>query len=345
MKVIRKVLKWFSLVLIALIVLVIAAGLCYRLAIPAPHGPMGKLVDIGGYQLHIHSTGEQSDKPTLVIEGGAGLSSGFYHWLSEGCKDSMRVVRYDRAGLGYSDVSDTPRDPETIAQELHTLLEYSGEAPPYILAAHSLGGSYIRVFAELYPDEVSGMILIDATHPDRVERMNLPLASSYTFKLIIGLTNTQAVLADMGILGLWDKLFGPILGREAEGLPQEINDRTIDFLANGKYLRAFAKEMSAYHPTLKRAGAAHDFGNIPIRVFTAVARHKKHEDALKSKGIDPDERHNNSVQMQREYTELSTDGKQILIDANHSTIFTIKENADIICKEIIQISRDRSTTH
>jgi len=72
------------------------------------------------------------------------MATEYYHWLSEGLKDSMRVIRYDRTGIGYSEASNTPRTPETIAHELHQLLEEAGESPPYIMAGHSLGGPYIR---------------------------------------------------------------------------------------------------------------------------------------------------------------------------------------------------------
>lgn len=318
--------------------LIILAGLAFRLFGPTPHPPMGELIDIGDFRLHINSSGEKSNQPTLVIEGGAGSASEYYHWLSEGLKDSMRVVRYDRAGIGYSDASNTPRDPETIARELHTLLEKAGESPPYILAGHSLGGSYIRVFTQLYPDEVVAMALLDATHPERVERFNLPLASSWTFKLMIWSSSLQAVLGDMGIMTLYDKLMGPVYSREREGLPDGINRRTIDYVVDGKYLRGYKKELARYHSTLKRAGETRDFGSVPIRVFTAATEidPKAYETYL-AKGIDLKKRRIEAMNMQKEFTDLSTNGKQILIDGNHSSIFTKKENADIICKEIIQL--------
>jgi len=127
MKVFWKILKWIGLIIGSLLTLVILAGLSFRLLGPAPHEPRGKLVDIGGIKLHIESNGERGNKPTLVIEGGSGVAGEYYHWLNEGLKDSMRVVRYDRAGIGYSDECETPRGPEVIARELHTLLEKAGK--------------------------------------------------------------------------------------------------------------------------------------------------------------------------------------------------------------------------
>ena len=332
MKYIWRILKWIGLSIGILLTAIILAGLAFRLFGPKPQPPQGELIDVGGFKLHINTSGVKSNTPTLVIEAGAGGPTEFYHWLSEGVKDSMRVVRYDRAGLGYSDASNTPRSPETIARELHMLLEKAGESPPYILAGHSMGGPYIRVFTQLYPEEVVGLFFLDSTHPERVEHYDLPLASSSTFKFIVWASHAAAVLGDLGVVGLYDRLFGPIL--PDQGLPAEMNQRVSGFLLAGKSLRANAKEMETYHSSLKRAGKANEFGSIPIRVFTAIEMNKE---AYRARGIDPDQRLAKNIALQKEYTQLSTDGKQFLIDGNHQSIFTRKENADIICQEVLQL--------
>lgn len=332
MKIFLKILKWIGISIGGLLLMIILSGLFYRLFGPNPHSPKGEMIDVGGFNLHIHSTGEKNNQPTLVIEGGSGVSTDYYHWLSEGLKDTMRVVRYDRAGIGYSDACQTPRDPEIIARELHTLLERAGESPPYILAAHSLGGPYISVFTQLYPEEVVGMVFMDTTHPERVERMNLPLKSSFKYKSMMWFQNALIALGELGIVGLYDNLFGPVL--VGEGLPDEINKRNHDFLLNGKLIRAATMELELYHATLKRAGEISGFGSLPIRVFAAD---EYNEEVYRRRGIDPVKRRAEEIQMDRELSELSTDGELFLLDGNHNTIYTKKENADIICKEIIEL--------
>lgn len=334
MKIVLKVLKWIGLSIGTLLLIIAIAGLTARLFGPAAHQPEGELVDIGGFKLHINSSGEKNNKPTLVIEGGSGISTEHYHWLNEGLKDSMRVVRYDRAGIGYSDASDTPRDPETIARELHTLLENAGEAPPYILAAHSLGGPYIRVFTELYPGEVVGMVLIDVTHTKRGELLGLPPKSSYQFKGMMLMYNTFGVLADLGIAALYDKPFRPMLF--GEGLPDEVNNRTLDFMKNGKLARTAAKEFDLYYETLERAHQANDFGSMPIRVFSTTPTSKAD---YRKRGIDSEKRHAAEHQMLTELNELSSNSQLFLLDANHTTIYTKKENATIICEEILKLNK------
>lgn len=325
-RIILKVLKWIGLSVGFLLMLIILAGLCLRLFGPKPQPP-GKLVDIGGFKLHINSTGEKSNKPTLVIEAGAGLPGGHYYWLSEGLKDSMRVVRYDRAGIGYSDLSNTPRDPKTIGRELHTLLEKAGESPPYILAGHSFGGLFIRVFTELYPDEVVAMVFLDSSHPDQRERLNLP-----PHRDIIWILNTVAVLGDLGVLSLADRTIGPLL--PGMGLPEEITDSFLDYSANGKYIRGLIQEEEWEHTVYNQSRETSKFGSLPIRVFTATIRHKE---GLQKHGIDPEQYQAEFVKMHGEIVDLSTDGQQMLINGHHNSIYTKKENADIICKEIIQL--------
>lgn len=331
-KIIRTIFKRIFQFIGLLLAILIIAGLLFRLFGPASHQPLGKLVDVAGTKLHIVATGEKNDKPTLVIEAGAGLSTEYYHWLSEGLKDNLRVIRYDRAGLGYSEENTSPRDSETIARELHELLETSGESPPYILAGHSLGGPYIRTYAKLYPQEVAGMAFIDATHPEQVERFNAAPADSFRFKSVFWGLNIASFFADVGTIGLLESCTDPIFA--AEGLPDAINARTRDMLLNGKCLRGYKAELEKYHHNLDLAKTANQFGNIPIRVFTAV---EINQEALKERGIIPQKYLRDLVNSQKEYTKLSYDGKQVLINGNHQTIFTKKENAAIINKVLIQL--------
>ena len=78
-----------------------------------------------------------------------------------------RVVSYDRSGLGWSDTGPKPRTSEMMVAELHTLLTNAHIPKPYILVAHSYGGLNIRLYADKYPQEVVGMVLVDTSHEDQ----------------------------------------------------------------------------------------------------------------------------------------------------------------------------------
>src|SRR5262249_33498570 len=83
-----------------------------------------------------------------------------------------RACAYDRAGDAWSDPGPVPRTMRQESYELHTLLARAGMAPPYVLVGHSYGGLLVPAYAERYPDEVAGMVLVDPTHEDTVLIMN-----------------------------------------------------------------------------------------------------------------------------------------------------------------------------
>ena len=128
--------------------------------IPAP----GKLVDVGGYRLHINCQGYGS--PTVILD--AGLGDWSTHWtaVQNLLRGTTRVCSYDRAGYGWSDPGPRPRDSKRIVTELHMLLEKAAIEPPYLLAGHSFGGMNMRLYASTYPAEVAGLVLVDSSHPD-----------------------------------------------------------------------------------------------------------------------------------------------------------------------------------
>ncbi len=158
---------------VLLLVLVLAAaGVMYENISEARDrrfNPMpGRLFDVGGYKMHIDCTGEGS--PTVILESGLGDTYVSWRKVQPQIAKFVRVCAYDRAGIGYSDFSPQPRTSKVIAAELHALLHAAGIAPPYVLVGHSMGGYNVRLYASLYRNEVAGMVLVDASHPDQENR-------------------------------------------------------------------------------------------------------------------------------------------------------------------------------
>ena len=125
--------------------------------------PPGRLLGLGSHRLHLLESGRGS--PTIVLE--AGLMSTVLSWsdLQRELAGSFRVVSYDRAGLGWSDIGPMPRTADRIVDELHTLLERAAIPPPYVLVGHSFGGLTMPLFAARFPDEVAGIVLVDPVVP------------------------------------------------------------------------------------------------------------------------------------------------------------------------------------
>ncbi|MBZ0292126.1 MAG: alpha/beta hydrolase [Anaerolineae bacterium] len=136
--------------------------------------PSGSLIDVGGFKLHLMAEGEANGKPTVILESGmAGLGI-LWHWVQTDLAQETRVITYDRAGFGWSEVSPNPRTAQDCARELHTALSNARITGPYVLAGWSYGGLVVRAFADLYPNEVAGLTLVDASHPDQWLHMPIP---------------------------------------------------------------------------------------------------------------------------------------------------------------------------
>ena len=134
---------------------------------PPPYPAPGKLVDVGGWRLQLNCTGESvAGRPTVILEAGAGDFSVEWSLVQPGVARFARVCSYDRAGDGWSDWGPHPRTHHQIVYELHTLLTRAGERPPFILVGHSYGGWLVRLYQMTYPQDVAGMVLVEAGADD-----------------------------------------------------------------------------------------------------------------------------------------------------------------------------------
>lgn len=132
----------------------------------SPGAPRIHRADVGGYRLAYECAG--SGGPTVILEAGytaSGIDT-YGTTILPALSHHARVCTYDRAGDGLSDARPAgvrPLTGSTQARELHALLAATGVGPPYVLVGHSYGGMVTREFAALYPSDVAGMALIDAS--------------------------------------------------------------------------------------------------------------------------------------------------------------------------------------
>jgi pimeloyl-ACP methyl ester carboxylesterase len=128
-----------------------------------PYPAPGQLVDVGGWRLHLNCTGEaRAGQPTVILEAGLGDFSVEWSLVQPGVARFARVCSYDRAGDGWSELGPHPRTLRQIVYELHTLMERAGERGPFVLVGHSYGGWLVRVYQATYPNDVVGMVLVEA---------------------------------------------------------------------------------------------------------------------------------------------------------------------------------------
>jgi pimeloyl-ACP methyl ester carboxylesterase len=223
---------------------------------PAP----GTRVEVGGHFLHLNCMGE--GRPIVVLEAGAGGMSTAWAWVQPEVAKVTRVCAYDRAGHGWSDTWEGPADAENAVKQLHAALAGAGEIGPLVLVGHSLGGLFVRAYADRYPDEVAGLVLLDSSHPDQMER--LPQAMREQFELGKKVLALAPALARVGVL----RATG-LFALQARGLPEQAYAQSASFMCTPKYLKATHDEMAAWESSAAQVRAMEDLGDLPLMVVSA----------------------------------------------------------------------------
>jgi len=144
-----------------------AASLRHLLALARArrdHPPPGRLIDIGGYRVHLLAEGQARDGRPPVIWFAGGHASGLaIHHLHRAFRDATRSILIDRPGTGWSDVGPFPRSTAREAHEVVLTLERAGERGPFVWAGHSFGGLLAANVARRRPDLVHTLVLLDPT--------------------------------------------------------------------------------------------------------------------------------------------------------------------------------------
>ncbi|HCT78388.1 MAG TPA: alpha/beta hydrolase [Micromonosporaceae bacterium] len=126
--------------------------------------PLGRLLEVGGRRLLVHCSGNGG--PAVVFAAGASAIGLDYLNVHDRITGFTTSVLYDRGGTGWSDPAPLPRTGTEGAEELGAMLRAAGVPAPYLLVGHSLGGIYVRRFAQLHPDEVAALLLLEPAHED-----------------------------------------------------------------------------------------------------------------------------------------------------------------------------------
>ena len=298
---IKTVLRWagFGLVgLIALIVVIALAGATYQAIATArdesKYPPPGQLVDVGGHRLHIYCVGEGS--PTVIIDTGTGGWSISYRHLQIEIAQDTRACTFDRAGMGWSDPGPKPRTSQRIVDELHTLLNSARLKPPFLLVGHSFGGYDARIFAARYPDEVAGMVLVEAAHEEQWTR--LPPEVKKLLYSSLGHLWVAQVMSRLGLIRVMGVSAPPELSPELQlaYVATMLNSKTYDTLV---------AEIESVEQSAAQVAANGPLGSMPLVVISA----RNSFDAFRSPGNDiPYEKANQAwMEMQMELVALSAD--------------------------------------
>ena len=218
---------------------------------PAP----GVIRSVGDHRLHIDCRGQ--GQPTVVLVSGLGEFSASWARVRDGVAPTTRVCAYDRAGQGWSDDLAHPQDGIAAAADLHALLAAAGETGPFVLAGHSIGGPYAMTYAERFPDEVAGMVLLDSTTPRQFDAI-----PAYPVQYAM-MRRAYGVLPTLARLGLGVLLTGSHLPTD-DAAPVDAMSATPRAGRNAR------DELSMLPVLFRQARALTTLGDRPLVVLTSA---------------------------------------------------------------------------
>jgi pimeloyl-ACP methyl ester carboxylesterase len=271
----------------------------------------GQLFDVGGRRLHAVITGEDCGKRPVVLEAGLTAMSSCWAWIQEELSKTTRVLSYDRAGLGWSDPAPEPKDARSIAKDLHRLVEVANYPRPFVFVGHSMGGIFGRAYASMYPKDVAGMALIDASHPEQIERSpNIKKALRKFFWFL----KATPYMARCGVMKVCGD-FG--MSAQAHGLPDIHTLAAKNFYSCPQHMRETVREAEQWFTSVGQV-KTHNLGDLPLITITA-----------------PEKCMQGWLDLQKELSQISTRGRHVVLDgASHVTILTNKDHAHAVANEV-----------
>ena len=247
----------------------------------------------------------------MILEAGLAATVSNWIWVQPEVARVTRVCAYDHAGYGWSDLGPRPRDAQQHVRELRALLSNAAVPGPYVLAGHSFGGLYARQYAAQYPEEVVGMVLVDATHPDILARQGqadvLPGADPR-------LLAAGALFARLGVTRLVG--FVP----PDPDLPPRQQAETRAYYATAKFADATRDTARAFAATLAQVRATGTLGDLPLAVVSAGAQPPSWQE------------------LQRELAALSTNADhRVVAGSTHASLVDNERDARVTSMAILKV--------
>jgi pimeloyl-ACP methyl ester carboxylesterase len=229
-----------------------------------------------------------SGGPTVLFESGIAATNLNWRHIQNCVSELTHTASYDRAGLGWSSPATTARTPGNIAMELHSMLEAAGIKPPFVLVGHSFGGLVMRRYAQLFPEDVAGMVLVD---PMRCEEWPpLDPTKQETLDRGVRMTRYAVPIAYLGLARLavtsllcrsgrlWTFLGGAaghggrhVLSRiqdEMDKMPAEVWPMVAAYWSRPDYYVGMAGHISSVPATVGEMLRTEPISGIPITLLT-----------------------------------------------------------------------------
>lgn len=312
----KKWIKRIALGIITIVLLFLIIAFTYeqvsRVIANGKNSPEGAFIDVGGHRIHFLRKG--SGGPTVVFESGLD-TSGHLPWYKVETEVSRfsTTVSYDRAGVLWSDRGNHLKTAEAMSEDLAALLE-NGEFPkPYILVGHSLAGITLRPFIIKNADDIAGIVLVDASHPDQMNRLPAEVNQRQA-KWLVNIARSFGVLRFMTP--------STFANTDAE---DRIN--TVGMPLMHKSIGSF-DEFENFELLANEVIQISSFGNIPVVVITGASPTRNN--------TAPEELREDITRvwsaLQADQLNLSTDSQQIL--ATESGHYVQLDEPEIVIRAI-----------
>jgi len=300
--------------------------------------PIGKLFDIGGYRLNLNCSGRK--KPAVILISGSLAFSFDWVLVQNELSKYAQTCSYDRPGLAWSDPGPMPHSLAQDVYELHKLLEAAHIKPPYILVGHSIGGIIARKFAKEYPNEISGMVLVEATSENglmsingKIERVRLLASKEKKIPSLKENVDTLTKIPSVKeIEEMWNMMGKPSITPPFDKLPDQIQKTRIWAQSLPKYYTA---DNGDYWPEefaqIYSEGSSYNIGNKPLFILYST----KNEYPKELGKVMTDSLMADKIQNQSRYLDISSNSKIITTAISGHEIHLTEPN--LIVQSIRQI--------
>ncbi|MFJ7889906.1 alpha/beta fold hydrolase [Lysinibacillus xylanilyticus] len=291
----KRIMILFSITVSIFLVLITASYIIHQIKLSKEDKLFtltGKMVEVNGHQMHVYEEGNGEE--TLVFMSGGGTSSpvldfkSLYSLLS----DKYKIAVVEKAGYGFSDITDSEPNIDTILQETREALLKSGVEGPYILAPHSMSGIEALYWAQVYPNEVKAIIGLDMAVPAAYKDydINMPLVHLSAFAANIGFTRWIPGLSESDAIK-----YGTLTDEEKELYKVIFYRRTVT--------KNMVNEIKHIKENAEKVGAA-GISNVPMLLFSSNGQGTGwNEDAWN--------------EFQKDFISKYKDGTLIKLDSSH----------------------------
>lgn len=318
---VRTVLAIISLVLLAFVTVTALVGSIRQEEArkeAASYEWEGQLYTVGDHQMYAEIHGTADKIPVVFVSG---LADGAYSWCSYAptIEGSYQTITYDPSGIGQSEAAKGAVDADAEILDLHGLLAATGVEGPYVLVGHSRGGAIVRRYAQLFPQETMGVVLVDATNEemftDTLSRIAYQANKlQYDMLSVTNYFGFPRLISDMGSSLMDRDIDDGIVAAKGTAYLDAINERCF----RSEYISAVARQFGTVQTILDTVKHGNQGLSVPAYVLYEVPTN------------DPDSPVEDTKEMlarcieavSRQFPDIKS---QIIYDAGHYIHFTRPE--------------------